>query len=214
MPPWCLSRGTHRIGTNVLESRYDEIMANPTARVSGMNSDRSGSVMMNAGMNTDRMHNSASSRGTAVALLASSTAVAIFGVCPICTCTFSIVTVDMSTRMPIASAMPPSDMMLIVLPVTQSPTNDPRSASGMLATTTSTLLRSPRNRRIISPVKPAPIMPSVATLSTAATTVGDSSNSKLIETSLGTASRNICIDLWTSATTVNVDPVSFLMIGR
>ena len=108
----------------------------------------------------------------------------------------------MSTRMPIASAMPPSDMMLIVLPVTQSPNNDPSRASGMLDTTTITLLQSRRNRRIIRPVKPAPIRPSVATLSTAATTVGDSSNSKLTVTSLGTASRNICIALWTSATTV------------
>ena len=116
--------------------------------------------------------------------------------------------------MPIASAMPPSDMTLIVLPVTQSPHNDPMSASGMLDTTTTTLLRSRRNSRIISPVKPAPIIPSLATLSTAATTVGDSSNSKLIVTSLGTASRNFRIDLWTSATTVSVDPVSFLMIGR
>ena len=202
------------IGTNMLESRYDEIMANPTPRVSGMNSDRSGSVMMNAGMNTDRMQSSARSRGTAVALLACSTAVAMFGACSICTCVFSIVTVASSTRMPIASAMPPSDMMLIVLPVIHSPTNDPSSASGMLDTTTITLLRSPRNSRIMSPVKPAPIRPSVATLSTAATTVGDSSNSKLIVTSLGTASRNNCIDLWTSATTVSVDPVSFLMIGR
>ena len=202
----------------MLESRYDEIMAKPTARVSGMNSDRSGSSMMNAGMNTDRMHSKASRSGTAVALLACSTAVAMFGVCPICTWTFSIVTVDMSTRMPIASAMPPSDMMLIVLPVTQSPNNDPSRASGMLETTTITLLRSRRNRRIIRPVKPAPISPSVATLSTAATTVGDSSNSKLILTlsrySLGTTLRNSCIDLRTSATTVSVEPVSFLMIGR
>ncbi len=202
------------IGTNMLESRYDEIIANPTPNVSGMNSERSGSVMMNAGMNTDRMQSSARRRGTAVALLARSIAIATFGACSIWTCVFSIVTVASSTRMPIDSAMPPSDMMLIVLPVSHSPTNDPMSASGMLATTTSTLLRSPRNNRIISPVKPAPIRPSVATLSTAATTVGDSSNSKLIETSLGTASRNNFIDLWTSATTVNVDPVSFLMIGR
>ena len=179
-----------------------------------MNSDRSGSAMMNAGMNTDRMQSKASSRGTAVALLACSTAVATLGVCPICTCTFSIVTVASSTRMPIASAMPPSDMMLIVLPVTHSPNNDPSRASGMLDTTTITLRRSRRNSRIIRPVRPAPISPSVATLSTAATTVGDSSNSKLIDTSLGTASRNIFIDLWTSATTVRVEPVSFLMIGR
>ena len=174
--------------------------------------------MMNAGTNTDRMHSSASRIGTAVALLACSTAVASFGVRPICTCTFSIVTVDMSTRMPIDSAMPPSDMMLIVLPVSQSPNNDPSRASGMLATTTITLLKSRRNRRIISPVKPAPISPSVATLSTAASTVGDSSNSKLILTlsrySLGMTLRNSFIDLRVSATTVNVDPVSVLMIGR
>ena len=109
----------------MLESKYDEIMANPTARVSGMNSDRSGSSMMNAGMNTDRMQSKASSRGTAVMLLPRSTAVATFGVCSICTCTFSMVTVALSTRMPIASARPPSDMMLIVLPVSQSPNNDP-----------------------------------------------------------------------------------------
>ena len=120
--------------------------------------------------------------------------------------------------MPIDSAMPPSDMMLIVLPVSQSPTNDPSRASGMMATTTITLLRSRRNRKIISPVKPAPISPSVATLSTAASTVGDSSNSKLILTlsrySLGMTLRNSFIDLRVSATTVNVDPVAVLMIGR
>ena len=86
-----------------------------------------------------------------------STAEATSSVRPICTCTLSMVTVAMSTRMPIASAMPPSDMMLIVLPVTQSPNNDPSRASGMVITTTITLLRSRRNRRIISPVKPAPI---------------------------------------------------------
>ena len=68
MPPLCLTMCTHRIGTNMIESRYAEIMANPTARVSGMNSDRSGSFMINAGMNTDRMQSSASRIGTAVAL--------------------------------------------------------------------------------------------------------------------------------------------------
>ena len=149
-----------------------------------------------------------------MALLACNTADASFGVRSICTCTFSIVTVASSTKMPIASAIPPKDMMLIVLPVTQSPNSDPSRASGMLDTTTITLRMSRRNNKIMSPVNPAPIIPSVATLSTAATTVGDSSNWKLTATSLGTASRNSCIDLWTSDTTVRVDPVSFLMIGR
>ncbi len=202
------------IGTNVLESTYDETMAKPTASVSGMNSDRSGSCMTNAGMNTERMQSRASSRGTAVALAALSTAVAMFFVRPIWTCVFSIVTVASSTRMPMASAMPPSDMMLIVFPVTHDPTSDPVRASGMLATTTSTLRTSRRNRRIISPVSPAPIAPSVATLSTACTTVGDSSNSKLIFTSSGTAARNCAMDLWTSETTVSVEPVSFLIMGK
>ncbi len=178
------------IGTNVLESRYDEIIAKPTPSVSGMNSDRSGSPMMKAGMNTERMQSRASSRGTAVIRLPWRTAEATFGVLCICTWTHSTVTVDSSTRMPIASAIPPSDMMLIVLPVNQSPNSDPSSASGMLMTTTMTLLRSPRKIRIIRPVRPAPIRPSVATLSTAASTVGDSSNWKLTVTSLGTASLN------------------------
>ena len=64
----------------MLASRYDTIMANPTASVSGMKSDRSGSPMMNAGTNTERMHKRASRIGTAVALLPRSTAVAIIGV--------------------------------------------------------------------------------------------------------------------------------------
>ena len=51
----------------MLASTYDAIIANPTARVSGMNSARSGSAMMNAGTKTDRMHKSASRIGTAVA---------------------------------------------------------------------------------------------------------------------------------------------------
>ena len=53
-------------GTSVLDSRYDVIMAKPTASDSGTNSDRTGSSMMKAGMNTDRMHSMASRRGTAV----------------------------------------------------------------------------------------------------------------------------------------------------
>ena len=158
-------------------------MAKPTPRVSGMNNARNGSPMMNAGTNTDSMHSKASRIGTAVALLARSMAVAIFGVCPICTWTFSMITVDISTRMPMDRARPPSDMMLMVLPVNHKPNIDPNNASGMFDTTTITLRGSRRNNRIISPVKPAPIAPSVATLSTAATTVGDSSNSNVTFTS-------------------------------
>ena len=120
--------------------------------------------------------------------------------------------------MPIANASPPSDMMLIVLPVSQRPKSDPSRARGIFETTTITLRMSPKKIMIISPVRHAPISPSVATLSTAASTVGDSSNWKLSLTS-GSMSgrialRNSSIDLRTSETTVSVEPVSFLMIGR
>ena len=64
----------------MLERTNDEIMAKPTAIDSGTNRERTGSAMMNAGMNTDRMHKSARSLGTAVALAAFRTAVAVFGV--------------------------------------------------------------------------------------------------------------------------------------
>ena len=64
---------------------------------------------------------------------------------------FSIETVASSTSMPIDSAMPPSDMMLIVLPVSHRPASEPVSASGMFSTTTTTLRRSRRKIRIIKP---------------------------------------------------------------
>ncbi len=92
-------------------------------------------------------------------------------------CVFSIVTVASSTRMPMANAKPPSVIMLIVLPVSHSPTSELVSDKGMLMSTTITLRMSCRNKRIISPVRPAPMAPSVSTLLIAARTVGDSSNS-------------------------------------
>ena len=42
-------------------------MAKPTATVSGMNSERTGSRMRNVGMNTDRMQSMASKRDVTVA---------------------------------------------------------------------------------------------------------------------------------------------------
>ncbi len=75
-------------------------MEKPTASDSGTNNDRTGSTMMNAGMNTDRMHSMASSRATAVSLLPRSTARASDGVRVICTWMFSMETVASSTSMP------------------------------------------------------------------------------------------------------------------
>ena len=76
-----------------------------------------------------------------------------------------------------ARARPPSVMMLMVLPVSHSPSSEPSRAMGMLKTTTNTLRQSRKNSRIIRPVSVAPMAPSVATLRIDSTTVGDSSNS-------------------------------------
>ena len=119
----------------------------------------------------------ANNRDVAVAASLRRTARATESVWCICTWVFSTVTIAMSTRMPIDSARPPSDMMLIVLPVSHRPTRAAVSASGMPSTTTITVRTSRRKIRIISPVSTAPIPPSVATLLMAARTVGDSSNS-------------------------------------
>src|SRR6185436_9141277 len=59
---------------------------------------------------------------------------------------FSITTVDMSTRMPMASARPPSVMMLTVWPVSHSATTAPINASGMFRTTTNALRQSRQQR--------------------------------------------------------------------
>ena len=48
----------------------------------------------------------------------------------ICAWVFSMVTVASSTSMPMASASPPSDMMLIVLPVSHRPTNEAGQRQG------------------------------------------------------------------------------------
>ena len=132
---------------------------------------------MNVGMNTERMQSMASRPRRVRGAFASCAARAMELVRSIWACVFSIVTVASSTRMPMASANPPSDMMLIVLPVSHRPTSEQVNDKGMLMSTTITLRMSRRNKRIISPVSPAPMTPSVTTLLMAARTVGDSSNS-------------------------------------
>ena len=73
---------------------------------------------------------------------------------------FSMATVAMSTKMPTASASPPSVIRLMVWPVSQSASSDASNDSGIVMTTTSALRQSRRNSRTISPVSSAPSMPS------------------------------------------------------
>ena len=68
---------------------------------------------------------------------------------------FSMVTVESSTRMPIASARPPSVIVLIVSPRKYSTMSELRMESGIEIITTSVERHDPRNRTIISAVRQA-----------------------------------------------------------
>ena len=83
---------------------------------------------------------------------------------------FSIVTVASSTRMPTASASPPSVITLIVSPVAASSATEVRIASGIEIVMMSVERQLPRKIRIISPVSAAATTPSKMTDDTAAFT--------------------------------------------
>ncbi len=76
---------------------------------------------------------------------------------------FSIVTVASSTRMPTASARPPSVIRLIVSPSAESRMIEAITDNGIEIVMISVLRHEPRNSRIISAVSAAAMMPSVAT---------------------------------------------------
>ena len=70
---------------------------------------------------------------------------------------FSIVTVASSTRIPTASASPPSVMMLMVSPSSDSAISDVKIDSGIEIAMISVLRQLPRNSRIIIAVSTAAI---------------------------------------------------------
>ena len=76
---------------------------------------------------------------------------------------FSIVTVASSTRMPTASARPPSVMMFSVSPIAESAMIEPSTASGIDVAMITVERQLPRNSRIIRLVSAAAMTPSRAT---------------------------------------------------
>ncbi len=86
---------------------------------------------------------------------------------------FSISTVASSTRMPTASASPPSVMMLIVSPSALSVMIEIRIDSGIETAMISVLRQLPRNTRIISAVRHAAMSASRSTPSIDARTNSD-----------------------------------------
>ncbi len=93
---------------------------------------------------------------------------------------FSMVTVASSTRMPTASARPPSVMMLMVSPSALSTSTEERMESGMETAMISVLRQLPRKMRIIRPVRAAAMTASRITPSTEARTKMDWSASGCI----------------------------------
>src|SRR6266481_8507342 len=65
------STQTDKMGTNVLESRYDATIEKPTAKANGTNRLWAAPVMKKAGMNTARMQSIAMNRGSVVSAVAS-----------------------------------------------------------------------------------------------------------------------------------------------
>ena len=80
---------------------------------------------------------------------------------------FSIVTVASSTRMPTASARPPSVITLMVSPMAESAVTDARIASGIETMMIKVERQLPRKTRIIKPVSAAATIPSKITELTA-----------------------------------------------
>src|SRR3954451_20490119 len=98
---------------------------------------------------------------------------------------FSIVTVASSTRMPTASAKPPSVMILSVSPIADSMMIAPSTDSGIEMAMMTVERQLPRNSRIITLVRSAAMTPSTATPSIAPRTNTDWSPMKPILSASG-----------------------------
>ena len=130
-------------------------MANTTASASGTNRYRATPLRKNIGRNTMQMQSVETSAGTAICAAPSRMACSIALPSSRLRLMFSISTVASSTRMPTASASPPSVMMLMVSCRTLSTMIDVRIESGIETAMISVLRQLPRNIRIIRPVRHA-----------------------------------------------------------
>jgi hypothetical protein len=137
-------------------------------------------VMNTTGTNTMQMHSVATKAG--VAICCAPSRIALMTGLPIARLrfVFSISTVASSTRMPTASARPPSVITFNVSPKSDSVITETRMASGIDTTITSVERHEPRKSRIMSPVRAAAIAASRSTPCSDARTKTDWSKSGLI----------------------------------
>src|SRR5438128_3087386 len=126
---------------------------------------------------------------------------------------FSTSTVASSTRMPTASASPPSVMMLMVSPSRLRTMTDVRVGSGMDTAMMSVVRQLPRKSRIIAAVRQAAITASRITPLTAARTKIDWSASGWMLSSGGRVGITRGRSARTPAATSRVDAVPVVRIG-
>ncbi len=138
------------VGTSVRDSTNEAIIANTTAIAIGANRKPATPGSRNIGTKAMQMHSSETKAGATICAAPSRIASRTALPCSRCQLMFSIVTVASSTRMPTASARPPSVMMLSVWPDADSPATAARIASGIEAAMMTVERHEPRNSRIIS----------------------------------------------------------------
>ena len=152
-------------------------IANTTAPASGVNRYFAAPVRSSTGTNTTQIESVDTNAGTAICEAPSRIALVSGFFMPRLRWMFSTSTVASSTRMPTASARPPSVITLIVCPNRLRTISEVRIESGIEMQTISVERQLPRNSRIIRPVRPAAIAASRTTPLIAALTNTDWSNS-------------------------------------
>ena len=138
-------------------------MANTTASASGTNRNLAMPASRNIGTNTMQMDRVDTSAGSAICCAPSRIESSTSAPSSRCELMFSMVTVASSTRIPTASASPPSVMMLIVSPSAARQAIEARMDSGMEMKMMRVLRQLPRNSRIIRPVRQAAMVASRTT---------------------------------------------------
>src|SRR5580704_15510567 len=145
--------------TKVLERKYDASMANTTASARGTKRYRATPVNRNIGANTMQIDNVDTKAGVAIcaALSRTTSSMSLSGSASRLRFMFSTSTVASSTRIPTASARPPSVMMLMVSPSALKRIIEVRIASGIEVAMIRVLRQLPRKVRIMKAVRHAAI---------------------------------------------------------
>src|SRR5689334_16894878 len=131
------------VGTSVRERKYEVSMAKTTDIASGTNNDLAAPLMNTTGTETMQIHSVETSAGVAISEAPSRMALTMGFFCAMFRWTFSISTVASSTRIPTASAIPPSVITFKVSPSQERTMMETRMESGMETRTIKVLRQLP-----------------------------------------------------------------------